>query len=272
MQDEITKEHLEVLLEDILNIYGYDFTGYNKNSLNRRINRLFSNDRFNNFAEFRYKLTTDESYLNRFIAQVMVNVTAMFRDPLFFKNIRQEIIPILATYPFIRIWHAGCCTGEEVYSMAILLKEANLLHKSLIYATDINPEVVQKAAEGVISFNNLQKYSTNYKEAGGNIELQEYFERNEERYIIKKELKKNIVFSTHNLAAESSFNQFQIILCRNVLIYFEKNLQHKVLELFHNSLDSLGFLALGTKETLKQTPYILDYHQFGKEKIWRKVN
>jgi len=271
MDNEVSDQQINILLTDLLDIYGYDFTNYTKLSLKRRINRLYTLDRFPSFAEFRYRLRMDQVYFNRFIEQLTVNVTEMFRDPHFFRALKQEVFPVLATYPFIRIWHAGCSTGEEVYSMAILLKEANLLHKSLLYATDINAGVVKKAAAGIIPMANMQQYSKNYQEAGGAEEFSSYYTAGYDHVLFKEELRKHVVFSTHNLVAESSFNQFQLVLCRNVLIYFEKELQVKVLELFHESLDHLGYLALGSKETLKQTPHVSGYRQIGKEKIWRKM-
>ena len=158
---------LELLLDDIYTRYGYDFTGYSKASLQRRIQRLFSLDNFPSFAEFRYRLQTDGHYFRRFVEEITVNVTEMLRDPGFYRTLRTTILPILATYPFIRIWHAGCSTGEEVYSMAILLKEAGLLHKSLLYGTDINPLVIEKARKGIFPVGQMQKYSENYIQSGG---------------------------------------------------------------------------------------------------------
>jgi chemotaxis protein methyltransferase CheR len=271
METPISDQQIELLLTDLLDIYGYDFTDYTKASLKRRINRLYMLDRFPSFAEFRYKIRVDENYFNRFIEQVTVNVTEMFRDPLFYQELKKEVLPVLATYPFIRIWHAGCSTGEEVYSMAIFLKEANLLHKSLLYATDINPEVVKKAASGIFPIAHMKQYSENYQLAGGTEEFSRYYTAGYDHVLFSDELKKRMVFSTHNLVSESSFNQFQLVMCRNVLIYFEKDLQGKVFALFYESLDKLGYLALGSKETLKLSPLISKFKQVGKEKIWRKL-
>ncbi|HEX5551974.1 MAG TPA: protein-glutamate O-methyltransferase CheR [Chitinophagaceae bacterium] len=272
MDTEVNEQQVTVLLTDLLDIYGYDFTDYSKASLKRRINRLYALDHFGSFAEFRYRIRSNEAYFNRFIEQITVNVTEMFRDPPFFKALIKEVFPVLATYPFIRIWHAGCSTGEEVYSMAILLKEAGLLHKSLLYATDINPQVVKKASSGIIPVASMQQYTENYLKAGGRGEFSSYYTAGYDHVLFRKELKKHFVFSTHNLASESSFNQFQLILCRNVLIYFESALQIRVLRLFHESLEQLGYLALGSKETLRQAPYVSKYRKVCTEKIWRKVN
>lgn len=272
METPISDYQLDLVLTDLLEIYGYDFTAYAKASLKRRINRLYSLDRFPSFAEFRYKVRSDGNYFNRFIEQVTVNVTEMFRDPLFYHALKTQVFPVLATYPFIRIWHAGCSTGEEVYSTAILLKEANLLHKSLLYATDINSEVVKKAATGVFPITHMQQYSENYRLAGGNGDFSQYYTAGYDHILFSEELRKRMVFSTHNLVSDSSFNQFQLILCRNVLIYFEKDLQGRVFALFDESLDKLGYLALGSKETLKLFPMVSRFKQVGNEKIWRKID
>ena len=268
----ITDEQVEQLLNDALDIYGYDFTNYSKASVKRRINRLFSIDRFPSFAEMRYRFRSDKNYLNRFVESISVNVTEMFRDPMFYQVLRNDVLPQLATYPYIRIWHAGCATGEEVYSMAILLKELNLLHKSLLYATDINQDSLEKARQGIVPLNNMKLYSENYIRSGGTRAFSNYYSASYDRAKLNDELKSKMVFAMHNLVSDGSFNEFQLILCRNVLIYFNKNLQDKVIRLFDNSLEKLGFLALGTKETLRFTDVEKRFRQLdGKEKIWRKI-
>jgi chemotaxis protein methyltransferase CheR len=267
----VSDEEVDILLKDVFEIYGYDFTDYSRASLKRRINRLFEIDKFPSFAEFRYKLTSQPDYLMRFVEEITVNVTEMFRDPSFYKLLRTEILPFLATYPLIRIWHAGCSTGEEVYSMAILLNEANLLHKSLLYATDINPDVVHKAIEGIFPLSQMKQYSENYIQAGGEQDFSTYYSAKYNRAKLDDALKTRIIFSTHNLVSDGSFNEFQLILCRNVLIYFDKDLQDKVFSLFDQSLEPLGFLALGSKETLRFSSVAKKYRQINKEKIWRKI-
>lgn len=268
----IKDEDVELLINDLLEIHGYDFTNYSKASLKRRVSNLFITDRFPSFAEFRYKVRTDNDYLLRFVEQITVNVTEMFRDPLFYKTLREEVIPNLASRPIIRIWHAGCSTGEEVYSMAILLKEANLLHKSLLYATDINPSVLEKLRKGIFPLSQMKQYSENYHIAGGTSSLSDYYTAQYEWAIFNKTLGEKIVVSTHNLVSDSSFNEFQLIVCRNVLIYFDKDLQNKVFQLFDQSLETLGYLALGSKETIKFSSITAHYKQLAnKEKIWRKV-
>jgi chemotaxis protein methyltransferase CheR len=171
----IRDEEVEILLADMLDTYGYDFHDYSKASLKRRIDRLFTLDKFPSFAEFRYRIKNDEAYLKRFVEEITVNVTEMFRDPSFYQTLQKEVLPKLATYPLIRIWHAGCSTGEEVYSMAILLHEAGLLQKSLLYATDINPDVLEKAKEGIFPLSQMKQYSENYLAAGGKSAFSEYY-------------------------------------------------------------------------------------------------
>ena len=268
----IKDEELHAVLTDLHDLYGYDFTDYARASLKRRINRLMSLDEFPSFAEFRYRITSDPSYLQRVVEELTVNVTEMFRDPGFYRALKAQVLPILATYPLIRIWHAGCSTGEEVYSMAILLNEANLLQKSLLYATDINPGVLERARSGIMYLGQMKQYSENYLEAGGEASFSNYYTANYDRARLDENLISRVIFSTHNLVSDRSFNEFQLILCRNVLIYFDKILQERVFTLFDSSLEKLGFLALGTKETIRFSGLAGRYRLLdNKEKIWRKI-
>lgn len=272
LDPDIVKDHeLELVLADVSAQYGYDFTQYSRASLKRRLNRICAIDKFTSFAELRHTLLQQPDYLPRFIEEITVNVTEMFRDPLFYKTLREEVLPQLGTYPLIRIWVAGCATGEEAYSMAILLKEANLYHKSLIYATDINPSVLDKARNGYFPMRQMKQYSENYILSGGMREFSAYYMGNYDTVKFDAGLREKMIFSTHNLVSDSSFNEFQLILCRNVLIYFEKELQNKVFTLFDNSLESLGFLALGTKETMRFSNVEDRYVQVANEKIWKKI-
>ncbi len=267
----IQDDEVILLLDDLFNIYGYDFTSYSKASIKRRISRLYILDKFPSFAELRYRVKNDPGYLKRFVEEITVNVTEMFRDPAFYKALRSEVLPHLASKPFIRVWHAGCSTGEEVFSMAILLKEANLLQKSLIYATDLNPGVLEKARKGIFGLAQMKQYSENYILSGGLHDFSSYYTANYENAIFKTELAEKIIFSTHNLVSDSSFNEFDLILCRNVLIYFDKELQDRVFKLFDDSLSKLGYLALGSKETLRFSNIQSTFKQLNKERIWRKT-
>lgn len=268
----ISDKDIEMLLGDVINLYGYDFTEYSRASLRRRIQRLFTIDKFPAFAEFRYRIKNDADYFSRFVEEITVNVTEMFRDPSFYRALREEVLPVLATHPFIRIWHAGCSTGEEVYSMAILLQEANLLHKSLLYATDINPSVLEKLRSGIFPLSQMKQYSENYILSGGKEDFSGYYTAKYDRAKFDENLGKGMIVSTHNLVSDRSFNEFQLIICRNVLIYFDKELKDKALSLFDESLEKLGFLALGSKENLKFSPVAHRFRQLPeRQKIWRKI-
>lgn len=269
---QISDEEITILIDDIYSIHGYDFSGYAKASLKRRIARLAMIDRFPSFAEFRYRLVNDVDYLRRFVEEITVNVTEMFRDPSFYKAIKEEVFPVLATYPVIRIWHAGCATGEEVYSLAILLKEARLLHKSLLYATDINPAVLSNLKAGIFPGRQVRNYAVNYLQAGGVGDFSNYYTAHYDRIKFEDELSGKIIVSTHNLVSDRSFNEFHLILCRNVLIYFEKSLQKRAFNLFDKSLHLGGFLGLGSKETIQFSGIAEKYIAFaGTERLWRKV-
>jgi chemotaxis protein methyltransferase CheR len=262
---------LETLINDIYEYYGFDFGSYSRASLKRRVNRVYQLEGFKNFYEFLSKVRYDADYYKNLIDEITVNVTEMFRDPHFYKIVRTEILPLLATKPFIRLWHAGCATGEEVYSMAILLKEAGLLHKSLIYATDINTKVLETAKKGIFPLRAMKEYSENYRDAGGLEDFSNYYIANYGIAKFNADLAEKMVFSQHNLVSDTSFNEFDFILCRNVLIYFDNDLQKRVINLFDESLSILGFLALGTKETIKYSISTTKYKQLEKEKIWRKI-
>lgn len=271
LEPDILKDgEITLLLNDVATLYGYDFSQYSRASLKRRLNRICLVDRFSSFAELRYRVVNDASYLQRFVEEITVNVTEMFRDPGFYKTLRNEVIPRLGTYPLIRIWIAGCSTGEEAYSVAILLKEANLYHKSLMYATDINPSVLEKAARGIFPLSQMRSYSENYILSGGKSDFSTYYVAGYDNVKFDGSLKERMIFSTHNLVSDTSFNEFQLILCRNVLIYFDKELQDRVFRVFDESLQNLGYLALGTKETLRFSPLESRYRQLKDEKIWRK--
>ncbi|MBF6609176.1 MAG: protein-glutamate O-methyltransferase CheR [Flavobacterium sp.] len=266
----LTDQQLEVLIDEIHENYGYDFSGYAKASLKRRIERLITIDK-SSYEGMISKMRNDSGYLRRIIEEITVNVTEMFRDPGFYKVVRTDILPLLATKPFIRFWFAGCSTGEEVYSFAIMLKEENLLHKSLIYATDLSPQVLTQAKKGVYPLRLMSQFAADYREAGGQRDFSEFYTANYGFAKFSGELSQNMVFSQHNLVSDGSFNEFNMIVCRNVMIYFDSVLQVRVLQLFDESLASLGVLALGSKETIKFSPISKNYEQWVTEKIWRKM-
>ncbi|MEJ2544168.1 MAG: protein-glutamate O-methyltransferase CheR [Calditrichaceae bacterium] len=267
------KIKLNEFLEAIYQKYGYDFRNYSQASLKRRIIMRQTMSRLLNLAEMQQKILNDRNFFNALLADLSINVTEMFRDPHFYRTLRETVIPILKTYPFIKIWHAGCSTGEEVYSMAILLKEEGLLSRSLIYATDFNEVVLNKAREGVYPIDRLKEYTINYQKAGGVESFSDYYTAKYDAAIMNHALKKQIVFAQHNLASDNVFGEMHMVMCRNVLIYFNKNLQNRSIGLFHDSLVRKGLLCLGIKESLRFTNYNDRFFELAREeKIYKKLD
>ncbi len=261
-------DELIVLINDYS---GYDFSDYSMPSLHRRFQRYIDLNKISDFNQLLQDLMNDSSMINNLIEEVTVNVTEVFRDPLFFAAIRSDLIPQLNKLPVIKIWHAGCSTGEEVYSMAILLKEHNLLDKSIIYATDINQSVLDTAKSGKYSIESFKESEFNYRESEGTKKLAEYYTVLNGEILMNEDLKSKIIFSTHNLVSDNAFNQFDLIVCRNVLIYFNKTLQDNVLQMFYNSLTQNGILAIGSKETLMLSPIDSKMQVVNDRwKIWKK--
>jgi chemotaxis protein methyltransferase CheR len=250
MSISISSLELSDLLESVRLVHGYDFTGYAEASMKRRVAYFMSKHKIDSIGSLARVMLRDDFLFESFIQEVSVTVTEMFRDPPFFKSLRHEVIRRLATYPLIKIWIAGCATGEEVYSMAILLKEENLLDRSLIYATDINQRSLQIAMEGIYPLANMKTYTANYMNAGGKRPFSDYYQAKYSSVLIDRTLRRNVVFAPHNLAIDQSFNEFQLITCRNVLIYFNQQLQNRVINLFYDSLCTFGFLGIGSKESL----------------------
>lgn len=243
------KEYRE-LLESIRFVYGYDFTDYAEASVMRRIDHFMTVGKITALEKLGKMILQDEKLFEEFVQEISVTVTEMFRDPFFYKSLRENVMKRLATYPFIKVWIAGCATGEEIYSIAILLQEENLLNRSVIYATDINQKSLQIAKDGVYPVENMKAYTANYQKSGGTNSFSEYYKAKYNSVMFDKSLKQNVVFAAHNLAVDKSFNEFQLIVCRNVLIYFNQQLQNKVINLFYESLCPFGFLGLGNKESL----------------------
>lgn len=270
--ETLEKLQIKLFLQGIYEWYGMDYRNYAYHSIQRRIWHRAHAEKASSILELLEKVLHDRACMQRLMEDFSINVTEMFRDPLFFLHFRNEIVPILRTYPQIRIWHAGCSTGEEVYSMAIILQEEGLYERSKIYATDINPNVLRIAKSGEFPISNMKKYTSNYFEAGGKQAFSEYYKVKNNKVKFHNSLSKNIVFAQHNLVTDSSFNEFQVILCRNVLIYFNKYLQDKVHELFYESLSMSGVLGLGDKETISFSGKVDCYREVeGKEKLYQKV-
>ena len=246
----IEPTELKRMLELIKSAYGYDFTDYSEASVRRRSIHFMTARKIESIEDLGKLLLSDEKFFEQFIRQISVTVTEMFRDPAFYKSLRDKIVRRLATYPFIKIWLAGCATGEEIYSLAILLQEEGLLARSIIYATDINQNSLQMARDGIYPLQNMKSYTSNYQKAGGKKSFSDYYVAKYDSALFNRELKQNVVFSSHNLATDVSFNEFHMIMCRNVLIYFNQQLQNRVINLFYDSLCPFGLLCLGNKESL----------------------
>ncbi len=268
---EVEKIEIELLLEAIYRYYGHDFRNYAMPFIQRRILNRVRHEKLNSISALQEKVLRNQEVLGNLLADFSINVTEMFRDPSFFKSLRTKVIPLVRDYPTIRIWHVGCSTGEEVYSMAILLHEEGIYEKTRIYATDLNTTILEKAKQGAFSIDGMQLYTKNYFEAGGKRAFSEYYQAQGEQVVFHSFLQKNVVFAQHNLVTDKSFNEFDIIICRNVLIYFNKSLQKEVHKLFYESLSVSGFLGLGKREGIGFTSYENCYEEIDRsEKLYRK--
>ena len=261
----------QLLLEAIYLKYGYDFRNYSRASVKRRILHKLQVSHLPNLSTMQHEIIHDQEFFKSLLLDITIHVTEMFRDPTFYRSLRETVIPLLKTYPYIKIWHAGCSSGEEVYSMAILLKEEGLLGKTQIYATDINEVIINKAKGGIYPLDKIKEYTMNYQKAGGLESFATYYTAKYDAAIMNKSLRKHIMFSQHNLVTDGVFGEMNLIFCRNVLIYFNKTLQNRVIGLFHDSLVRKGFLGLGSKESIKFTNYTNDFNTINdKEKIYQK--
>ena len=269
---DLERIEIELLLEGIFRHYGFDFRSYAYASIRRRLWKRIEEEKLSSVSALQEKVLHDPAMMEKLLLDLSINVTAMFRDPNFYVTFREHVVPLLRTYPFIRIWHAGCSTGEEVFSMAILLREEGLYDSARIYATDINEVVLQRAKAGIFPLERMQEYTDNYIKAGGKRSFSEYYTAKYGGALFDQTLTKNVVFAQHNLVTDRSFSEFNVILCRNVLIYFDKALQSKVHSLFYDSLAMFGVLVLGSKETLRFMAHEECYQQIAPpEKIFRKV-
>lgn len=262
---------IQLLLDAIYKWYGCDFRDYALPSLRRRIWAAAEAEGVRSISALQARVLHDQSAMERLLDNMSVNVTTMFRDASFYHAFREKVVPLLRAHPFVRIWHAGCATGEEVYSMAILLTEEGLYDRCRLYATDIAEIALKKAKDGIFKLESMQEYTHNYQRAGGTAAFSDYYTANYDHAIFRQSLKRNMVFSHHNLVTDGSFNEFHVILCRNVLIYFNRQLQNRVHGLLFNSLRRFGIFALGMNEIIKGTAHENDYEELDlKEKIYRK--
>ncbi len=271
-RDDVEDIEVALLLEAIYRRYGFDFRQYAPASLRRRLWRRAHAEGLQTISGLQEKLLHDSDSMERLLLDLSINVTAMFRDPQFYVAFRTKVVPQLHTYPFTRVWVAGCSTGEEVYSLAILLHEEGLYERARIYATDINESVLERARAGVFPIDKMQEYTQNYIKAGGVRAFSEYYLAAYDGAQFQRSLVENVVFAQHNLVSDRSFNEFNVIVCRNVMIYFDRALQSRVHALFYESLANLGFLALGQKEAIQFSPYEDRYEELDMvEKLYRKV-
>jgi chemotaxis protein methyltransferase CheR len=271
-QEDVDSIELELLLEGMYRRYGYDFRGYARSSLRRRLLTVMRDEGLGTFSALQDRILHDGKSWERCLQGISVNVSAMFRDPAFFHAFRQVAVPILRTYPFIRIWQAGASLGEEAYSLAILLQEEGLYDRSLIYATDINEGALRQARDGIYPADLMQRYTQNYLQAGGTRSFSEYYTARYEYAILRPSLRDNIVFSQHNLVSDGPFNEFNVVLCRNVMIYFTRPLQEHALELLHGSLGKFGLLGLGAGESLRLTRFDKLYEPLvAGQKLYKRI-
>jgi chemotaxis protein methyltransferase CheR len=269
--DEVENIEISLLLEAMFQRYGHDFRNYARTSITRRINQFLINSDYASVSEMIPRLLRDESICERLVNLFSITVTEMFRDPLVYRSLREEVFPLLRTYPFVKIWHAGCATGEEVYSLAIALKEESLYDRATIFATDFNDAALNIAREGIYTLENIKQFTKNYQKAGGTSSFSEYYHAHYDHIAICQSLRENITFANHNLTTDGVFGEMHLIMCRNVLIYMDKALQNRALKLFRDSLIYGGFLCLGSAETLDFSEVHEDYRTINKSsRIYQK--
>jgi chemotaxis protein methyltransferase CheR len=250
LDDDPERIEVDLLLEAVYRRYSYDFRGYARASLRRRLWRRAHDERVRTLSGLQERVLHDPVVMERLLRDLSINVTEMFRDPGFFRTLREKVVPILRTYPYVRVWNAGCSTGEETFSLAIVLEEAGLLDRTRIYATDMNDDVLARARSGRFPLEKMRRYTENYQRAGGTGDFSRFYSVERDEAVFSPGLMDGAVFAQHNLAQDSSFNEFQLIVCRNVLIYFGRPLQERVHDLFLESIARFGVLALGHKESV----------------------
>lgn len=269
---ELEPVHVKLFLESLFLRYGYDFREYAYPSIRRRILRLVALEQVSSIPELQSRVLNDPACLERVLHALTIHVSAMYRDPEFFRQLRSTVVPMLRTYPFVRIWVAGCASGEEVYSLAIMLHEENLYQRCRVYGTDISESVVQRAKLGIFPLAAMRDYTANYIQAGGKEDFSNYYTADAEGAVFRPWLRDNVVFAQHNLVTDGSPNEFNLVFCRNVMIYFTSELQARVHRLLYSSLVRLGVFALGRRESLRFTPHESDYEPIdGQQRLFKKV-
>jgi len=262
---------IDLLLEAVYRRHGYDFRSYARASIERRVRQFLSGCGCASVSEMIPKVLHDEEFFSRLVRYFSISVTELFRDPFVYRAVREKVVPLLRTWSHFKVWHAGCATGEEVYSLAIVLKEEGIYDRATIYATDFNDEALDRAREGIYETERLREATRNYQQAGGKRSFSEYYHARYEAAAMDAALRERVVFSGHNLASDSVFGEMQLVFCRNVLIYFNRDLQNRALGLFTESLVHGGFLCLGAKEDLRFTDVADQYDVVDeKARIYKK--
>ena len=269
---ELETVEMKLLLEGLYQYYGFDFRQYAPASLRRRIKGFQRAEKLPSISALQACVLHDTETMERLLKALTVHVSAMFRDPDFFRAIREQVVPILRTYPLVRIWCAGCSTGEEAYSLAILLHEEGIYDRCRIYATDLHEHIVRQARDGIFPLGLMREYDANYRASGGMSSLSDYYTAAYDHVMMRPSLRRHIIFAPHNLACDASFNEFQMILCRNAMIYFSKPLQDRVHALLYESLCVFGFLGLGSRESLRFTAHEQDYREIGSgQRLYQRI-
>jgi chemotaxis protein methyltransferase CheR len=265
-------EDLTRLFEAVFTRYGWDFRAYSPAALKRRVDRHLQHEGLGSTAELEARVLADPVAMNRLFGALTIHVSAMFRDPSFFRIFREQVTPLLATYPYLRLWVAGCASGEEAYSLAIVLHECNLLERARIYATDINDRILEQARAGIYPLAQMREYTRNYQAAGGQTSFGDYYTADSAHAVLRPLLRRHLVFAAHNLVGDASFNEFHVIFCRNVMIYFTRALQGRVHRLFYQSLLTFGYLGLGRSENIRFSHHEADYEPVAApHRLYRKI-
>jgi chemotaxis protein methyltransferase CheR len=269
---QVSDGKLAQLLDGLFRRYHYDFRGYAPASLKRRVTAALAHFGEVDVDGLEGRLAADPKAFTELLRFLTVQVSDLFRDPSFFRAIRERIVPYLQTYPSLKVWVAGCATGEEAYSLAILLEEENLLDRTLIYATDINAEALRTAEEGVYALDRFARFSANYLLAGGKRSLSDYYTARYSSALLDRRLRKAILFSDHSLATDSAFAEVQLVSCRNVLIYFAASLQERALGVLRDSLCRRGFLGLGSKESMRFSRHAAGFQEVvAEERLYQRL-
>lgn len=272
MKKQLVQLEINLLFTAILTIYGYDFNDYARTSMHRRLIDVLDKYDIDNLGQFQHEIINNREFFYRTLNDLTITVSDLFRNPSMYSSLVKNVLCEFSGVDSFKVWHAGCATGEEVYSLAILLREAKLNERAIVYATDINQKAIDYAKNGIFSMKSISQGEKNYREVCANGEFCQYYLSNKENVVFDPMLNKNVVFSKHNLATDYSFGEMQLILCRNVLIYFNQKLQNRVLRLFTESLSIGGYLCLGSKETLRFSDVEHCFEDIDKnERIYRKI-